>query len=87
MNLWERFKGLFRRAPVQKEKPKFILCEKCNTWYGDLTDGEAFASSYVNTEDPKELKALYTCGKCRHVSEWFTGAPMPIKYADVRKVE
>lgn len=87
MNLWQRFKGLFRSAPVVKEKFKWILCEECNTWYGDLSEGEAFASSYVHTEDRKELKALYTCGKCRHVSEWFTGAPMPIKYSDVRKVE
>lgn len=87
MNIWQRFKGLLRKAPKRKEKPKWILCENCDTWYGDLTEGEAFASSYVPTEVMSDLKALYTCGKCRHVSEWFTGATMPIKYSDVKRVE
>jgi hypothetical protein len=81
------FHSLSKGRPTQQEKQKWIKCEECETWYGELTEGEAFASSFVHTENKEELKALYTCGKCRHVSEWFTGAPMPIKYSDVRKVE
>lgn len=94
MKVWEWFKGLFEHpfnfavpTPPPEKKQHGIKCEGCGTWTSELTDGEAFASKYVYTDDPKELKAIFTCGKCHHVSEWFTGAPMPIKYSDVRKVE
>lgn len=64
-----------------------MQCPHCKTWTSDYTREEWTRYQYVATDPISDKKAILTCGKCLQKSEWFTGAPMPIAYSDVRKVE
>jgi len=64
-----------------------IMCPHCETWTHQMTKEQHARADYEISEPVRENKAIYTCGSCQEKSEWFTGAPMPIIYSDVRKVE